>query len=117
MNIKFGHIEIFVKEPLKSKDFYMNVLGFELIEVQHEKVVWLQSNGQTILLRPSNNNYIAETYQQTNIALVIYVEDLEKALKDMTGKGVVFKGNDGVNCYTFTDLDGNWIQLVDPNHV
>ena|SRR5258706_13183900 len=116
MKLKFGHIEIFVKEPLKSKDFYIDVLGFELIEVQHEKIVWLQSEGQTILLRPGKSRFIADAYQQANIALVIYTDELDEAVKDISAKGVVFKGDDGVNCYTFTDPDGNWIQMVNPKH-
>ena len=91
-------------------------MGFELIEIQHEKFVWLQNDGQKVLLRPGNNNFTSKTYQQANIAIVIYSDKLHETVKDFTQKGVISKGKDGVNCYTFTDPDGNRIQLVNPDH-
>lgn len=30
--MNFGHTEIFVKEPLKAKDFYENILGLKLMK-------------------------------------------------------------------------------------
>lgn len=116
MNLQFGHIEIFVKEPLKSKDFYINILGFELEEIQHDKIVWLKHGEKLILLRRGENSQNAGTYQKVNIAIVIYTDELEKTVQDFERKGVVFKGNDGPGCYTFTDPDGNWIQLVNPKN-
>jgi catechol 2,3-dioxygenase-like lactoylglutathione lyase family enzyme len=116
MELQFGHIEIFVKEPLKSKDFYINILGFKLIETQHDKFVWLKHGEKVILLRPGKNTLKAATYQKANIAIVIYADNIEKAVGEFQNKGVKFKGDDGKGCYTFKDPDGNWIQLVDPNH-
>lgn len=115
MSARLGHIEIFVKEPLKSKDFYINVLDFKLEEIQHDKFVWLRQRESVILLRPGKNHFKADTYQKTNIAFVIYTDDIEKTLIDLHEKGVEIKGNDGEGCHTFTDPDGNWIQLVDPS--
>ena len=40
--IRFGHTEIFVREPLISKDFYEKILGFDLVEVQNDIFVWLR---------------------------------------------------------------------------
>jgi catechol 2,3-dioxygenase-like lactoylglutathione lyase family enzyme len=114
MGLKFGHTEIFVKEPLKSMDFYINVLGFELVEVQHNKVVWLKHGEHLILLRPGANKLNSSTYQLANIAMVIYTDDLPFTVNDFLKKGVEFIGDDGPNCYTFKDPDGNWIQLVNP---
>ncbi|CAN5610908.1 hypothetical protein BH10BAC5_BH10BAC5_01790 [soil metagenome] len=45
MKLELGHVEVFVKDTLKSMEFYINVLGFELIEVQREKYVWLGMGG------------------------------------------------------------------------
>lgn len=112
MKIEQGHIEIFVKNPLTAKNFYVDVLGYEIEEIQHEKFVWLKNNSNVILLRPGKPAN-AKTYQQANIAFVIYTDNLQEAKEYFTSKGVVFKGTDGSeNCLTFTDDDGNWFQLV-----
>lgn len=114
--MEFGHIEIFVKEPMKSKDFYIDILGFEAEEIQHEKFVWLKKDSKIVLLRPGINEIKADAYQKTAIAFVFYTDDLMKTVKEFKEKGVEFKGTDGSEkCLTFTDNDGNWFQLVNPN--
>ena len=115
MIMRLGHIEIFVNEPLRSKEFYINILGFELIEIQHEKFVWLKKRESVILLRPGINHIIHKTYQETDIAFVMYTDNIENALADLKSSNIEIKGSDGDGCYTFTDPDGNWIQLVDPS--
>src|SRR5438128_1432480 len=112
MNLKLGHAEVFVKDPIKSKDFYIDVLGFELIEIQDGKYVWLKMGDREILLRPGNQKYHFDDYQHTNIAFVIYTNDLEGMKNELTSRGLIFNGNDGENNPTFTDLDGNWFQLA-----
>ena len=116
MSLSFGHIEIFVKEPLKAKDFYVNVLCFDLIEIQHNKVVWLKLGERVILLRPGENKLNTDTYQKTDKAFVLYSTDLDKSIEELKSKGLEFKGTDGSKrCLTFTDDDGNWFQLVNPD--
>jgi catechol 2,3-dioxygenase-like lactoylglutathione lyase family enzyme len=111
-----GHIEIFCTNPLKSKDFYVDVLGFELMEVQANKFVWLNKNESLILLRPGKKVSRSLSYQNTNIALVLYTKDLAAAVEELTSRGLRFKGTDGSDkCLTFTDPDGNWFQLVNPD--
>lgn len=115
--MKLGHTEIFVKDTLKSKDFYINILGFELIEVQHEKFVWLKSGNSVFLLRPKKNSNRIEIdeYGKSKIGIVLYTENLDKTAEDLKSKGLEFKGIDGSEkCLTFTDPDGNWFQLVNP---
>ena len=114
--MKFGHIEIFVKNPLKSKEFYNNVLGFSTIDVQHDKFVWLSLNDLTILLRPGENKLHTGIYKDTNSAIVLYTNNLEKTRDKLVERGLSFAGTDGSeNCLTFTDPDGNWFQLVNPD--
>ena len=113
MNTSIGHLEIFVKDPLKAKDFYIDVLGFELEEIQGEKVVWLKMNDKPILLRPGENTHPAETYHKANIAMVIYTDDMQGTLDTYVKRGLVIKGDD-TGCPVFTDPDGNWFQLVNP---
>lgn len=114
--MKIGHIEIFAKDPIKSKDFYIDVLGFELVEIQNNIIVWLKLNDSLVMLRPGKGTIQAEQYQSTNKAFVLYIDDHEKTVNELTSRGLVFKGTDGSDkCLTFTDIDGNWFQLVDPN--
>jgi len=112
MKIEIGHTEVFVNNPLKAKEFYIDVLGYEIEEIQHEKFVWLKKDSSLLLLRPGTPKNPA-TYQETNIAFVIYTDNMEEAKDFFKSKGIKFKGTDGSpNCLTFTDADGNWFQLV-----
>jgi catechol 2,3-dioxygenase-like lactoylglutathione lyase family enzyme len=113
--MNLGHIEIFVKDPLKSKEFYKDVLGFTIEDIQKDKYVWLKRGEALILLRPRKNRLEIKDYQSTNIGLVLYTDDLDKAVKELTSKGLKFKGTDlSEKCLTFTDPDGNWFSLVNP---
>ncbi len=112
MKIEMGHTEIFVKNPLTAKGFYIEALGFEVEEIQHMKFVWLKKGTTLILLRPGNP-VNPQTYQEANIAFVIYTYNPDEAKEHFNSKGVNFKGTDGSEkCLTFTDEDGNWFQLV-----
>lgn len=121
MEIKMGHIEVFVEDPMASKDFYCGMLGFELDTIQQEKFVWLRAGEYTILLRPAGgsqtgNKSRGEEYRSAEKGFVLYTNDLETAKTDLESKGLVFKGTDGSErCLTFTDPDGNWFQLVNPD--
>jgi len=115
--MKFGHIEMFVKDPLRSKDFYEKILGFELIEVQGDKFVWLKLGENLFLLRPGEYDLKVNEYKDSNSGFVLYTDDIEMTRKELTSRGLEFKGTDGSDvCLTFTDPDGNWFQLVDPEH-
>lgn len=115
--MRFGHIEIFAEDPLKSKDFYIKILGFELVEIQHDKFVWMKYCGMEFLLRPGKNELKVSQYKDSNTGIVLYTDDLEKSRSEMISKGLAFRGTDGSDeCLTFTDPDGNWFQLTDPDH-
>jgi catechol 2,3-dioxygenase-like lactoylglutathione lyase family enzyme len=116
--MKLGHIEIFVKNPLESKKFYSDLLEFEIIDVQDNKFVWLKSGDSLILLRPSSysENSKATEYKNSKTGIVIYTDNLDKSSEKLKANGLVFKGTDGSEkCLTFTDPDGNWFQLVNPD--
>lgn len=114
--MKLGHIEVFVKDPLKAKDFYVDVLGFEVEEIQQERFVWLRMGERGILLRPGKNKSKTDKYQDTGLAFVLFTDDLDKTADKLKSKGLEFKGSDGSDrCLTFTDNDGNWFQLVNPD--
>lgn len=115
--IRFGHTEIFVSDPLKSKEFYHKILGFELVEVQNEKFVWMKLGENVFLLRPGKNDLQKNEYRNSNTGFVLYTDDLKKTKDELIERGLEFKGTDGSDeCLTFTDPDRNWFQLVNPNH-
>ena len=114
--MNLGHIELLVKDPATSKKFYVDVLGFTLIEEQGGgSFVWLKSGDSLILLRPGNGAPESPEYSSGSTGLVIYTNDLGKTKDELESRGLEFKGTDGSDsCLTFTDPDGNWFQLVNP---
>ena len=115
--MKIGHIELFVKDASAAKDFYESVLGFEVVAVQSPDQVWVRCGELEILLRkgnPTNSNQ----YETSNSGIVLYTDDLERTSQVLTQHGLTFKGTvDTDKCLTFTDLDGHWFQLVNPNDI
>jgi catechol 2,3-dioxygenase-like lactoylglutathione lyase family enzyme len=113
MRIRLGHVEIFCADPLASIPFYRDALGFEVVEVQGEKFVWLKSGDSLMLLRLGMTRTPSELYRDTSIAMVIYADDLEAATARLAEHGVAIIGDDGPGCLTFRDPDGHWLQLVE----
>lgn len=113
--MKIGHIELFVKNASASKEFYESVLGFEVVAVQSPDQVWVRCGEVEILLRkgnPTNSNQ----YESSNNGIVLYTDELESTSQALAKRGLIFKGTiDTEKCLTFTDLDGHWFQLVNPN--
>ncbi len=100
---------------MKSKNFFCDMLGFELTDIQEDKFVWIRSQSTDILLRPGTPPIPLEEYELAQAGIVLYTDVLEKVKTQLKAKGLAFKGIDGSeNCLTFTDPDGNWFQLVNP---
>ncbi len=115
--MKSGHIEIFVSDPMKARGFYVDVLGFTLVQIQGDQFVWLTLEDQSFLLRPSKNQNRVEFYDQSKIGLVLYTENLKEKRAELESRGLKFEDPDMFEgCLTFQDPDGNWFQLVDPNN-
>jgi catechol 2,3-dioxygenase-like lactoylglutathione lyase family enzyme len=114
--MKLGHIELFVTDPLKSKEFYQGVLGCEVVAVQHGPFVWLKLGETEILLRPGKGAPRAAEYRHAPAGLVLYTDDMGATVQRLKERGLAFWGTDSPDgCLTFTDPDGHWFQLVDPN--
>jgi catechol 2,3-dioxygenase-like lactoylglutathione lyase family enzyme len=114
--MKFGHIEILASDPLRSRQFYEDVLGFEVTVIQNERFIWLKKGILEIIIRPGRQQPVASRYEDAPVGFVLYTEDVEMMLSDLVSKGLQVKGTvDSEKCYTFTDLDGNWFQLVNPD--
>lgn len=112
--MRIGHIELFVRDTRASKAFYIHSLGFELVAEQPGGFVWLELGGKELLLRPGNPSNGPKRYQEASQALVLYTDDLSKAVRALRDSGVQFDGDDGEGCPTFRDPDGHWYQLTSP---
>ena len=111
--MRMGHIELFVRDPLASKAFYVGVLGFDLVHVQDGRFVWVKLGEREILLRQGTPPVPAASYQQAAAGIVLFVDDVEAAAERLRERGLEFRGTDGSElCLTFMDPDGNWFQLA-----
>ena len=113
--MKFGHFELFVTDPLTSLPFYRDMLGFDVVAVQAESFVWLKLGEQEVLLRPGRPLSSSPTYSNSRIGIVLYTHNLLETVETLRQRGLnITCMPDEESCYNFTDLDGNWFQLVDP---
>lgn len=113
--MEFGHVEILATDPANSRLFYEGVLGFETVAVQHERFIWMKKGELEILIRPGQPAQPAARYEDAPTGIVFYTSELAETLAGLVARGLELKGTvDSDKCYTFTDPDGNWFQLVDP---
>ncbi|HRJ79895.1 MAG: hypothetical protein HPKKFMNG_02816 [Planctomycetes bacterium] len=107
--MKAGHIELPVKDPVRSMKFYTEVLGFKLDVNQDNRFIWLTSNGYTLLLR-SGKPVVGEFNASPNICL--YVADSARVARNLAAHGVQVLEHS--SCFHFRDQDGHWFQLANP---
>lgn len=113
--MKFGHIEILCRDTRRARRFYEETLGFELVAEQSHELIWLQLGQQEILLRPGSPPAEVSRYEDAATGFVLYTDNLPETLASLRARGLEPRGFvDSEKCVTFTDPDGNWFQLVDP---
>lgn len=116
IDLRFGHIEILSSDPHRLKSFYCDVLGFELEIIQNEQYIWLNKGEMTILIRPGEPPQPAGRYEDAPTGFILYTSNVQETLRVLVANGLEIKGTvDSDKCFTFTDPDGNWFQLVDPH--
>lgn len=116
MILTFGHIELFVREPMRAAVFYRDVLGGSIVAVQNDAFVWIALGGIEILLRPGAPPPSGTRYGKARSAFVLYTDNLDAMRATLEQRGLVFRGADGSDtCLTCTDGDGNWFQIVNPS--
>jgi len=112
--LRIGHLELFVSDVARSREFYERVLGFEVVSVQ-PKVIWLKCGEMELLLRPASRSPAVATYDRSEVGIVLYTDDLARTTRELESRGLQFRGHNGCDsCPTFSDPDGHWFQLVDP---
>ena len=96
--------------------FFQDVLGFEVTVVQDNgKLVWLKLGEVEILLRPGQSPNGSGRYGDASSGIVLYTDHLDRTLAELQTRGLKLTGDDGRGCPTFTDPDGHWFQIVNPN--
>ena len=109
--MRAGHIEIPVSDPLRSLAFYRDVLGFALDVNQGDRVIWLTSGDLVVMLRPGFDS--AHDNDLAAVNLVLYTADVDAARERLRTAGVEF--SERAACVHFRDPDGHWLQIVDPH--
>ena len=113
--MKFGHLELTVKDTAAARRFYEVALGGELVSDQGE-FVWYRLGSLEVLLRPGEPPAERARYALAPIGIVLYTDDLPDAVEGLRGHGVdVSPLENEPGCYSFRDPDGHWFQLVDPS--
>ncbi len=114
--MRFGHRELFTRDPHRARGFYEEVLGFTVTSVQPGNMVWLERGDVEILLRPGSPPASPPCYDGCGAGIVLSVEDAPRILEELRKRGLVVRGTAGTEKgHTFTDPDGNWFRLVDPS--
>ncbi|MEZ4869731.1 MAG: hypothetical protein R3C14_50870 [Caldilineaceae bacterium] len=82
--------------------------------MQDDTFVWLQLGGQEVLLRPATTlRQPTAAYAATAVGLLLYTDTLAATVTQLRERGLQLVAQpDG--SYLFTDPDGHWFQLVDP---
>lgn len=108
--MKLGHLEIFVADPVASRDWYVQVLGAEPVADQGE-FQWVELGGTELLFRRGSPQP-AGSYRAAAIALVLYVESLAPLETHLALHQVTVSHGDDDDCLTFQDPDGHWVQAT-----
>jgi predicted enzyme related to lactoylglutathione lyase len=112
-----------VDDIAKAKDFYQNTLGLEVTEEMMGILRLHLEGGGTVIIYPKPN-HVPASYTMLNFA----VADVEKAVDELTAKGIVFEQYDfgpmktnakgivrgmGPTIAWFKDPAGNIISVLD----
>ena len=129
MNRRLGLISLVVRDYEEALDFYVGVLGFELVEdrdVPEQKKRWVvvsppgDGGADLLLARASNEGQAARIGDQTGgrVFLFLYTDDFQRDYDALRSKGVVFERErqdfDYGTVAVFRDLYGNLWDLIEP---
>lgn len=125
MNVRsFDLAWITVNDLKKAVDFYVNVVGLKVMEI-NEEYGWAELKGSHggarvgIAQKQPSGEPFAQPGQNAIMALT--VENLDKSIKALVEKGGALVGNTEevaghVRMQTLVDLDGNHFQFVQILH-
>jgi glyoxylase I family protein len=123
MNFSIEHIAVPAANPAALKDWYVRVLGARSVWDNGQNPptgliampggVWLEIYAADAPLAERGNNKLAGFRH-----LALRVDSLDKAMTELTGRGVKFTGEvrpaaGGGRIMFFADLEGNLLHLVE----
>jgi catechol 2,3-dioxygenase-like lactoylglutathione lyase family enzyme len=130
MKQSIGYVSIVVRDYDEATDFYVNTLGFSLIEdkpieAQNKRWVLVAPPGSTesclLLARAADDEQSSRIGNQTGgrVFLFLHTDDFWRDFNAYSKKGVVFVREPKVESYgtvaVFTDLYGNLWDLLQLN--
>ena len=131
MQRSLGLVSVVVRDYDEAIDFYVNVLGFTLVDdsdVPEQRKRWVvvtpsaASPTQVLLARAANDEQASRIGNQTGgrVFLFLYTDDFERDFAAYKAKGVTFVREPKRESYgtvaVFADLYGNLWDLVEPSH-
>jgi len=117
---KLSHVNVFVEDQDRAKEFYTEKLGFEVrSDATMDGFRWLtvgpkdQPDLNILLARPAT--LLGLVAKGVMSAGVIETDDIQGAYEDLKGKGVTFLQEPAERPYgieaLFRDDSGNWFSL------
>lgn len=115
------NININSENPEKLVEFYKNVVGLENDENMGPSAFKITEN--TNLIIDTHSQVIGEAKQPARVLINFMVNNIDEEQDRLEEKGVVFSRSKGKEEWggiisTFTDPDGNYLQLIEyrPEH-
>ena len=111
MNLELAHIVLNVADVSRSKEFYAEKLGLELIE-EHPKSFAVRAGHVRITVSPGGEDSDADS----GVTVIFRVDDIDDAVSSLKEKGVRFSGEvleapGFMRFVSFEDPDGNQLML------
>ncbi len=88
--IRLYGIKLKVTDMDKAINFYCNILGFEIDKKESDKLVYLKTEEEKLILEKSKNNHFIDYPNEAQTILVFRVKDVDAKQKELTEKGVEF---------------------------
>ncbi len=107
-------VGVYVNDLAAAKQFYCDVLGFEVEQEFGDCIVQLKNNGVPFILQKIENGYPENTTHVLNIS----VGNLMDRMKELRGKGVEFLHSEPQACPVgiyagLKDPEGNLLELLE----
>ncbi|MBI2921385.1 MAG: VOC family protein [Planctomycetes bacterium] len=108
--MRIGHVELTVADMERSRRFYLEALGADLVASQGPDFTWIRIGKLEFLLRKGDPGPASPFPGRSNI--VLCMDDVPGRVERLRKSGVAI-GRDGDD-FTFQDPDGHWFQIVGP---
>ena len=130
MKQHLGLTALVVRDYDEAIDFYVNTLGFELIQDEYQPQQdkrWVvvappgSTESQLLLARAVNDEQSSKIGNQTGgrVFLFLYTDDFQRDYEAYKARGVRFVREPKTEGYgtvaVFEDLYGNWWDLIEPS--